>query len=119
MKAKLFVSALLTCGFVFGMALYADMSGKWSGSLNTPNGVFPLDYVFKVEGTKLTGSVTTPQGDLALTDGKTDGKNFSFNVDVNGALIKTDGKYYAEGDTVALDVDFGGAKSHSKLIRAK
>jgi hypothetical protein len=120
MKAKLLTSFLLIGVIATGMVKFADVSGKWEGTVVIPDGnPVPLTYDFKIEGDKLTGSIETPQGDLPITDGKVEGKTFTFAVDVSGHTIKTQGKYYAEADSVGLDIDFGGDKTHSKLLRAK
>ncbi|MBW4889395.1 hypothetical protein KXQ82_06700 [Mucilaginibacter sp. HMF5004] len=120
MKAKILTSAILISGFLTGMAAFADMSGKWEGTVMIPGGnEIPLTYVFKIDGDKLTGNIETPEGELAIKDGKVDGKTFTFGVDVSGHAIKTSGKYYAEADSVGLDIDFAGDKTHSKLLRSK
>ena len=43
-------------------AVAADVDGKWSGSLSTPNGDVTLAFDFKSDGTALTGSTTGPDG---------------------------------------------------------
>jgi hypothetical protein len=59
----------------------ADVDGKWSGSVTTPNGDLPVAFTFKAEGEKLTGTTTGFDGsEVAISDGKVDGKNISFNV---------------------------------------
>jgi hypothetical protein len=120
MKVRIMISAVLIGVFLQGMSILSDVSGKWEGTVVIPDGnAFPLTYVFKIDGNKLTGNIETPQGDLPITDGKVDGKTFWFAVDVSGRTIKTSGKYYAEADSVGLDIDFGGDKTHSKLTRPK
>lgn len=61
-----------------------DINGKWKGEMQTPNGSFELTYDFNVIGDSLAGTVTSPMGQLPISNGKVDGKNFSFDVDVNG-----------------------------------
>jgi len=118
MKGRILTSVLLTGCFLICAAIATDLSGKWSSTFKTPDGTtFPLSYVFKVDGTKLTGTVTSPQGELAIADGTTDGAAFSFSVNVGGTVIKNTGKYYAAADSAGIDIDFGGAKMHGKLTR--
>jgi hypothetical protein len=45
----------------------ADVDGKWTGSVDTPNGAFPVTFVFKAEGSTLTGS-TGPTGVVSPTE---------------------------------------------------
>ncbi len=120
MKTGILTTVALICGFVYSMVIYADLSGKWAGTLNIPNGQsIPLTYVFKIDGEKLGGSVTSAQGELPITDGKTNGSEFVFIVNVNGSVIKNTGKYYAGGDTIGINADFGTTKLHAKLVRAQ
>lgn len=66
-----------------------DMTGTWTGQMQTPDGNnFTLTFVFKQDATKLTGTVAGPEGDpLAIENGKVDGDKFSFTVSFNGATI--------------------------------
>jgi len=96
----------------------ADITGTWSGSMSGPNGDFALTYTFKLDGAKLTGTVTGPQGGdpLPLTDCKLDGENISFSVKVdmggNAATFVTKGT--VKGDEMTLKttndagIDMGG-----------
>jgi len=69
----------------------ADVTGTWKGEVSTPDGnTFPLTYTFKQDGTKLTGTVLSPQGDeLPLDKGKVEGDKISFSVkvDMNGGTV--------------------------------
>jgi len=62
----------------------ADIDGKWTGSIDTPNGAMAVTYVFKADGAKLTGAAEGPDGSqLAFTDGKIDGNKISFNLSID------------------------------------
>jgi hypothetical protein len=64
-------------------AMAADVDGKWTGSIDTPNGAFPVIFVFKAEGSSLTGS-TGPTGvEVPIKKGKIDGNQISFDLDVD------------------------------------
>ncbi len=116
MKIKLFTTLALVFGSaLFCLAIVADLSGKWKGSLQTPNGDFPLGYTFKVDGDKLTGTADNDQGSIPITDGKISGNNFTFSLDYNGTPLKNVGKYY--GDSITVDVDFQGTNLHGMLKR--
>jgi hypothetical protein len=61
----------------------ADINGNWIAQ--TPRGVGNPETVetvfsFKVNGTKLTGTVSNPQGDTAISDGKINGDEISFVI---------------------------------------
>jgi len=100
-------------------AIATDLAGKWTGTLKAPDGnEYPLTYTFKTDSGKLTGTGTSPQGEVAITDGKLNGTDFTFNIGVNGMDIKNTGKYYPAGDSIGLDIDFNGMKFHATLKRA-
>lgn len=116
MRKKIFTTTLLalTCALIC-FAAVADLSGKWGGAFKTPQGDFPVKYTFKVDGTSLTGTADSDQGSLPITDGKIDGANFTFNLDLNGNILKNVGKFY--GDSVTIDIDFSGNNLHANLKR--
>jgi hypothetical protein len=63
----------------------ADLAGSWKATIETPNGNLESTFQFKVDGAKLTGTVTSQQmGESAISDGKIDGDNFSFTVKREG-----------------------------------
>ena len=63
------------------------IDGKWKGEMQSPNGSMDLTFTFKVSGDSLTGSVGTQMGDTPISNGKVDGKNFSFDVSFNDMTI--------------------------------
>lgn len=75
----------------------------------------PLTFVFKQDGEKLTGTVTSPQGPLPLSDGKVTGDKLSFFVlaDMNGTPTKFVTEGALKGDEITLNIraeggtDFG------------
>ncbi|WP_428329960.1 hypothetical protein [Mucilaginibacter sp.] len=118
MKKRFFTTTALLCCFVVCFAVIADITGKWSGSITTPDGQdLPVSYTFKVDGEKLTGEATSPGGTVTVDDGKIKDDTFSFKVTVQGNDYPHTGKVYA--DSIAMDVDFGGQKTHTVLKRAK
>jgi hypothetical protein len=121
MKKKILTTALLVCFVAVCLAaIIADLNGKFSGVLNAPDGnQYPLTYTFKVDNNQLTGTLDTPEGTVSIDSGKVSDNNMTFSVSVDGKAYAHKGKYYAEGDSVSMDVDFGGAKAHTTLQRAK
>ena len=119
MKRKIFTTTVLVCCIMVCFAIAADIAGKWTGTLKTPDGnEVPLTYVLKTDSGKLTGTAATPEGEVPITDGKLlSATDFSFNVSVNGADFKHTGKFYAAGDSVGLDIDANGMKFHTTLKR--
>ena len=108
--------------FCFATVCFAaitDLSGKWTGSIATPDGnQLQLNYVFKVEGNMLSG---TGQGDgnpAEIKEGKVSGDSITFKVyDDNGEVIPHKGKYYAQGDSISMNIEAHGNKFHATLKR--
>ena len=119
MKRKILITAALLLSFGAAFAYFADLNGKWSGVLNAPDGnQYPLNYTFKADGDKLTGTGDSPQGSVDLTKGMIKGDSLSFHIDVNGVDVINSGKYYAAGDSIGLTIDYQGFKMHTTLKRA-
>lgn len=80
---KLFAVAALGCA-----AFAADLNGKWTATVQGRGGQSrEVTYIFKVEGSKLTGTTTGMGGNtIDLQDGKVDGDNIEFKtkVEFNG-----------------------------------
>jgi FlaG/FlaF family flagellin (archaellin) len=98
-------------------ALAADVTGRWESTFSTPNGDIQLVFHFKADGTKLTGSVETPNGDVDIENGKVDGDKISFSTHVGEDEVKHSGTI--SGDTIALGVDGPWGHSDMTLKRAE
>jgi hypothetical protein len=87
----------------------ADFNGKWTGEVQGRMGAQTLTFDFHVDGSTLTGKVTTPRGATDITDGKVDGDNISFTQKMsfngNDVTINYTGK--ADGDTIKFTRQMG------------
>ena len=83
-------------------ALAADFNGKWTAQVETPRGTQTLTFDFHVNGTTLTGKITTPRGDADIQDGKVNGDSISFTqvMNFNGNEMKFVYTGKADGDTI-------------------
>jgi hypothetical protein len=115
MKRKFFTTALFVGCFMVCLAAIADLNGKWGGKIDIGGTEYPLLYNFKVDGDKLTGTALTPEGDVPLANGKTDGTTFSFSISTSGMDIPHTGKFY--GDSTGIDLEVNGSKIHTVLKR--
>ena len=107
MKWMLFAMAL----FAFS-ASAADVSGNWKGTADTPNGTIERTFVFKVDGSKLTGETSSNMfGKSTIEDGKVDGDDISFTITVNvqGTEGKVSYKGKVEGDQIKFTVEIPAA----------
>lgn len=88
--------------------------GTWGGGLpgRTPsadNGTFERTFVFKVDGSKLTGETAGSfLGKSVINDGKVDGDNLSFTISVNfqGNDTKVSYNGKVSGNDIKMTSDF-------------
>jgi hypothetical protein len=115
MKSKLILIGAAVLLAVVASAWAADVAGKWSATQTGRDGQ-PTEttWVFKVEGTKLTGTMTNAQGEIAISDGKIEGDEISFattrkmNFGGNETEIKTTWKGKVSGDEIKFTREFPG-----------
>jgi hypothetical protein len=84
------------------VALAADFNGKWTATVESPRGTQTVTFDFHVDGANLTGSITSPRGEVALSDGKIDGDKITFNqvMNFNGNEFKISYSGKADGETI-------------------
>jgi hypothetical protein len=81
----------------------ADVTGKWIAQVPGRDGqTRETTFNFKVEGEKLTGTMTGRQGDVPLQDGKVQGDAISFVTVMNfqGNEVKLSFKGKVAGDEI-------------------
>ena len=69
----------------------ADVNGKWTAQVPGRGGeTREATFTFKVDGSQLTGSVTTQRGDAPISEGKIEGDDISFAqvMEFNGNQVK-------------------------------
>ncbi len=72
---------LLLLALCAAAAFAADISGNWKGTADTPNGSMERSFVFKQEGSKLTGETTSSMmGKSAIENGKVEGDTVTFTI---------------------------------------
>jgi hypothetical protein len=100
--------------FVFLAALLAaaDVSGKWTGSVDTPDGPVPLTFNLTAKGAAVTGTVTAAGPAADISDGKLDGDvaTFSFVTQYHGDPIKLlcKAQVTADGLKIEMGTEDGG-----------
>jgi len=82
MKSKFFTAAAASLLLAVS-SFAADISGKWSAEVQGRQGAMTTTFVFKVEGEKLTGTVSGRGGDTPISDGTIKGDDLAFNVTMN------------------------------------
>ena len=99
-------------GLLLACAVAADLSGKWMGDMPGRGGdTTPTTFTFKVDGEKLTGSMTGPQGEIPLQEGKVAGNQVSFSttLDFGGNSVKIVYKGTMSGDTIKMSREREGS----------
>ena len=101
--------------FIASSGIAAGIEGNWAATMKSPDGnEMEINFVFKMDGDKLTGSVVTPNGDMPISNTIIDGKQFSFDVSFNDTAIKHDCTLN-EDDTISMKV-VGSPMGDSEMI---
>ena len=94
-----------------------DLNGKWTVRVQGWPG--DITYTFKVEGDRLTGTVSGRQGDTRIADGKISGDEISFTVTVErqGPKIKQLYKGKVAGDEIKFARSVEGGQGDQPPIK--
>lgn len=104
-----------------------NVAGAWDLTLSTPQGENTVNVTFKQDGDKLTGTLSSPMGEVALTGTATAGNlKATANMDVQGMALEMAFTGKVAGDTIDGMVkvgDFGefpftGKRAASKAAPA-
>jgi hypothetical protein len=114
------------CSIVIGIlltatgCLAADVDGKWTGTVSTPNGDVPVNFSFKADGAKLTGTTGGPAGEIQIADGKVDGNKISFSVTFDFQGMPFTMKYSGNvaKDEIQFTIDIFGMPVNLTVKRA-
>lgn len=102
----------LLTALLLGLAMAADIAGKWAGDMPGRGGdTTATTFNFKVDGEKLTGSMTGPQGEIPLQEGKVTGSQISFSttLDFGGNSVKILYKGTLSGDQMKMTRERDGS----------
>ena len=80
MKFKMLSIGAVVLVALLASAWAADVTGKWTAQVPGRQGATETTFNFKVEGANLTGTVSGPQGDNPISEGKVSGDDISFTV---------------------------------------
>ena len=89
----------LALGFLlFASPVFAaDIDGKWTGTIDTPNGATEVHYTFKAEDSTLTGAALAPDGSaVPIRNGKVEGNKISFSLTLDFGAGPTTFDYTGE-----------------------
>ena len=102
---------------VDGMAILYD---DWRGTGHAPDGSeHPLTFVFNVDGDKVTGTIQAQGEAIPIDNVKMNGTEITFDAsEDDGTVMIHTGKYYADGDSIAMNLNYQGMRLHATLKRA-
>jgi hypothetical protein len=100
--------------------LATDVTGRWEGTVQGPQGEFSLVFNFTVEGETLGGTVDGPGGTLDITNGIIKGDEMSFNVILDSAnTITHEGKIGADSIAIKAHAPWGDSEYTLKRTENK
>lgn len=78
---RIALATITTAAFAFA----ADVTGTWTATFDTQVGAQAYTYVFKQEGTKLTGKAISAfaKAETPITEGSVNGDDITFVEDLN------------------------------------
>jgi len=86
-------------------AFCADITGKWKATLARPDGPMDVVYDFKVDGAKLTGTISSSRGEIPISEGKVEGDQISFVIATD--QFRAESKGIITGDAIKLTIVTG------------
>ncbi|MGE5489367.1 MAG: hypothetical protein ACM3ZB_16245 [bacterium] len=92
-------------------AAAADINGTWKANAETPMGPMVITFVFKADGAGFTGEMSDDFiGKAPIVDGKLDGNNVSFTVNMKFEEneMQLNYKGTVNGDEMKLSVETPG-----------
>ena len=105
-----FTRVLTMSALLAASAFAADVTGKWVGKMETPNGSRDVVFNLKQDGDKLTGTTTGRGGDTPIADGAVKGDDVTFSVTrkFQDQEFKTDYKGTVTGATMKMKFEMMG-----------
>ena len=100
---------------IASLSFAQDISGKWKGKMQGPDGAMDMVFNFKVNADTLTGTVEGPMGEIPIVNGKVTGKEFSFDVSFNEMTISHQCKIME--DSIAMKVPGMGGEAMEIILK--
>jgi hypothetical protein len=124
MKSRIVLVTLILSFFLVAVAWAADVTGKWTAQVPGRGGqTRETTFNFKVDGTKLTGTMSGQQGEIPIEDGMVKGDDISFSTKFSGGggEVKINFKGKVAGDEIKFTRAREGAEQTQEFTakRAK
>ncbi len=118
MRKMIWVFTLIVLLTAFAAAA-DNITGKWKSEAPGRDGTpTTTTYTFKVDGDKLTGTVSGRRGDTAISEGKVAGDEISFVVvrQMGGEERKIQYKGKVTGDELKLSITFSSDNPPREVV---
>lgn len=111
---KNIILALVASLCLSAAAMAADVTGKWAAEMPGRQGATQkITMDLKQSGTKVTGAIVTPRGEMPIADGKVDGDTISFtqHMEMNGNSMDIAYTGKIDGNTIKFTRGMGDRKT--------
>jgi hypothetical protein len=118
MKARISACVLFVAA---SAAVAGGLDGKWTGSIDSPNGPVQVTYVFKAQGTHIIGTTVGPDGSPLTLKNVTlagDKLSFSLDIDLGGGPTTFNYTGVVASDSIKLHTEFMGQPFDFTLKKA-
>jgi hypothetical protein len=110
MRIRLLVLTSILMLALSGAAVAADINGKWTATMEGQMGTMVMNFAFKVDGEKITGTMSSEMmGEQQISEGVIKGDDIAFAVAMEGPMgaMKITYKGKVAGDEMKLTMQFG------------
>jgi hypothetical protein len=111
MKIRILLVGTAALLVLLASAWAADVTGNWVAEMQGgPMGPTEMTFAFKVDGTTLTGTMTTSRGESQISEGKVNGDEISFVIvrKMGDQEMKMQWKGKVAGDQITFTREFPG-----------
>ena len=117
-KRLILLSAALLVALSALSAPTSNVDGKWTAEDKDPQGnPSTITFVFKQEGSQLTGTVAIPAETADISDGKVDGDKVSFVAIFSFGAITSTGTVHEDEITLTVKSDDPNFTTHEIILK--
>jgi hypothetical protein len=101
-------------------AVAADINGKWIATMEGQSGSTVINFAFKVDGEKITGTVSSERmAEQQISEGiiKGDDVSFAIALESQAGAMKITCKGTAAGDEMKLNMQFGEMGARELILK--
>lgn len=98
------------------VCLAADLTGTYKGSVIFQERKLDIVYKLKAEGEILTGAIHSEYGELPIFDGKINGSDFTYKIDIGNGPMEAKGKFMTDSIEITSNLGGGEVKNMFKRV---